>query len=192
MLLKVSRISQDSNCVGVSVWINCRAEGLQLYQKETPAQVISSEICLSFKNTFFYRTSPVAASGHSSSFLEAKAFKKVFGNRANVFINISHCFYACWNYFLVTAEGIFDNPDFLKYIRLSILRAPDITNISILRTEVHFPLFCSHESLINHFCITNIRIANSRFYKPKKPRYKELKALNTGKAKKKTFCIIFF
>ena len=35
---------------------------LQRYQKETPTQVFSWEICEIFKNTFFYRTTPVAAS----------------------------------------------------------------------------------------------------------------------------------
>ena len=36
--------------------------GLQLYLKQTPTQVFSYDICELFKNTFFYRTSPVAAS----------------------------------------------------------------------------------------------------------------------------------
>ena len=30
-------------------------------EKETPTQIFSSEICEIFKNTFFHRTSPVAA-----------------------------------------------------------------------------------------------------------------------------------
>ena len=34
----------------------------QLYCKETPTQVFFCEICQIIKNTFFYRTPPVAAS----------------------------------------------------------------------------------------------------------------------------------
>ena len=34
-----------------------------LFNKETPTQVFSCEICEIFKNTFSYRTSLVAASG---------------------------------------------------------------------------------------------------------------------------------
>ena len=39
--------------------IKLQASRLQLYQKETPTQVLSCEICKNFKNTFFYRTLPV-------------------------------------------------------------------------------------------------------------------------------------
>ena len=35
---------------------------LQLYQKETPTQGFSCDFCEIFKNTFFYRTPPVAPS----------------------------------------------------------------------------------------------------------------------------------
>ena len=35
---------------------------LQAFKKETPAQVFSCEYCEIFKNTFFNRTPPVAAS----------------------------------------------------------------------------------------------------------------------------------
>ena len=37
-------------------------QGLQFYSKETPTQVFSYEICQIFKNNFFCRTAPVAAS----------------------------------------------------------------------------------------------------------------------------------
>ena len=37
------------------------AENMQLYKKETPTQVLSCEYSKSFKNSFFYRTTPVAA-----------------------------------------------------------------------------------------------------------------------------------
>ena len=42
-----------------------KKRGLQLYYKETLAQVFSSEFCEISKNTFFYRTLLVAASEHT-------------------------------------------------------------------------------------------------------------------------------
>ena len=55
VFLKISQISQKNTCVRVSFQ-------QQLYQKQTPTQVFFSEICEIFKNTFFNRTPPVAAS----------------------------------------------------------------------------------------------------------------------------------
>ena len=46
VFLKISQISQENTCVGV-LW------GLQLYQKETPTQMVSCEIYKIFRNTFF-------------------------------------------------------------------------------------------------------------------------------------------
>ena len=45
--------------------IRLQASGLQLYQKETLVQVFSCKYCEIFKNTFSYRTHPVAASDYS-------------------------------------------------------------------------------------------------------------------------------
>ena len=42
MFLKISQISQENTCVGVS-----------FYEKETPTQVLSCKICEIFKNTCF-------------------------------------------------------------------------------------------------------------------------------------------
>ena len=55
MFLKISQISQESTGVGVSLFN--KFAGLR-----TPIQVLSSEICEIFKNIFFHRTPPVAAS----------------------------------------------------------------------------------------------------------------------------------
>ena len=81
-----------------------------------------------------------------------------------------------------------------KCNRLSILRTLDITNISILRTNFHFPLFYSNENLINPFCITNLpyselSLLQTIFFsrEPKIPRYDELKALNTAESKEKNY-----
>ena len=77
-----------------------------------------------------------------------------------------------------------------NYSRLSILRTPYIANISILRTEIHFPSFYSNKSLINHFYITNLRyselsVLRTKFslQPTKTPRYNELKALNATESK---------
>ena len=42
---------------------SCRPEGLQLYQKDTPTQVLSCEYCKIVKNSFLDRTPLMAASG---------------------------------------------------------------------------------------------------------------------------------
>ena len=82
-----------------------------------------------------------------------------------------------------------------KYSILSKLRTPDIANISILRTKIHFPFFYSNASLINPFCVTNIPF-NKRFYEPhflsrepKIPQYNERKALNTAESKEKKYIL---
>ena len=41
---------------------NLQAEGVYLYFKKTPTQVLSCEVCKRFKKSFFYRTPPVTAS----------------------------------------------------------------------------------------------------------------------------------
>ena len=55
--VRVSRVIQKHNSetkmqnVGVSFQQNCRLKGLQLYQKETPTQVLSCEICYILRTT---------------------------------------------------------------------------------------------------------------------------------------------
>ena len=43
------------------------SQRFQLYNKETPTQMFSCEYCEIFKNSFCYRTPPVAASVESKS-----------------------------------------------------------------------------------------------------------------------------
>ena len=43
------------------------SQRLQLYNKETPTRMFSCEYCEIFKNSFCYRTPPVAASVESKS-----------------------------------------------------------------------------------------------------------------------------
>ena len=58
-----SQNSQENTCTRVSFLIKLQASGLQLIKKETLAQVFLCEFCEISKNTFSYRTPPVAASG---------------------------------------------------------------------------------------------------------------------------------
>ena len=51
-----------SCCYSCSLWENCRNHHCNFVKKETPTQVLSCKICEIFKNTFFYRTFPLAAS----------------------------------------------------------------------------------------------------------------------------------
>ena len=60
MLIETLQNSQENPCARVSFYCN-------FIKKETMAQVFSCEFCKIFKNTFFYRTPPVAASNETSS-----------------------------------------------------------------------------------------------------------------------------
>ena len=62
-VLKNYIIFTKNTCAEVSLQKSCKSEGVHHYKKETPTQVFSCEYCKDFKNTFFYRTYPVAASG---------------------------------------------------------------------------------------------------------------------------------
>ena len=62
VFLKISQNSQEDTCARISFLIKLQAWELQLYKKETLAQVLSFEIYEVFNNTYFYRTPPVAVS----------------------------------------------------------------------------------------------------------------------------------
>ena len=62
LLLEISQNSQENTCDRASFLINLQAEACNFIIKETLAQVVSCEFCEISKNTFFYRTPPVAAS----------------------------------------------------------------------------------------------------------------------------------
>ena len=61
-VLKIWQCLQESICAGVTFEYSCRTGGLQLYQKEIPTQVLSSEYCEVFKNTYFEEYPRKAAS----------------------------------------------------------------------------------------------------------------------------------
>ena len=60
MFLEISKNSQENICARVSFLIKLQA--LQLYSKETLAQVFSCDFFEISKNIFSYKTPPVAAS----------------------------------------------------------------------------------------------------------------------------------
>ena len=74
-----------------------KPEACNFIKKEPPTQLFSYEFCETFKNTFFHRTPPVAASGFSfdfSSFILLRFQAFIFDNARNTkgtfksFINI--------------------------------------------------------------------------------------------------------
>ena len=67
MFFKIGVLKNIANFTGKHLrWslflIKLQALKLTTYQKETPTQALSCEICENFKNIFFNRTPPVAAS----------------------------------------------------------------------------------------------------------------------------------
>ena len=61
VFLEISQNSQENTCARVSFLIKLQAS-CNFIKKETLAQVFSCEFCEISKNTFSYRTPPVAAS----------------------------------------------------------------------------------------------------------------------------------
>ena len=57
--------SQENTCVRVSFLLKLQAEACNFAKKETLAQVFSREFCEISKNTFSYKTPPVAASEYT-------------------------------------------------------------------------------------------------------------------------------
>ena len=66
-------MSQENTCVGACFKNVARISKLQLYYKETPAEVYSCEIFGIFKTTYFYRIPPATA---SVQFLKDKEFSE--------------------------------------------------------------------------------------------------------------------
>ena len=58
---KFSTNSQENACGRVFFKHSCRLEACNFTKKETLAQVLSCQFFEIFKNTFFYRTPPLAA-----------------------------------------------------------------------------------------------------------------------------------
>ena len=62
VFLEISQYSQKNTCAGVSFLIKLQASGLWNLLKTKTSTGSSCEFCEISKNTFFYRTPPVAAS----------------------------------------------------------------------------------------------------------------------------------
>ena len=59
----------ENTCARVFFLIKLQAKACNFIKKETLAQVFSCEFCETSKNTFSYRTPPVAASGLNPYFI---------------------------------------------------------------------------------------------------------------------------
>ena len=68
LFTEISQNSQENSYVSVSFLMKLQVLDLQLNKKETLAQVFSCEFYEISKNTFFYRTPPVAASKRESQY----------------------------------------------------------------------------------------------------------------------------
>ena len=68
VFLENSQNSQESTCARVSILVKLRASGMQLFQKETLAQVFSCDFCEISKNTFFMEHLWATASVPSHNF----------------------------------------------------------------------------------------------------------------------------
>ena len=77
VFLEISQNSQKNSCTRVS--FSTKLQASNVIRKETLAQVFSCEFCEIFKNTFSYRTFPVAA----SVTLKNSACKHTLLNRQN-------------------------------------------------------------------------------------------------------------
>ena len=70
VFLEISQNSQENTCGRVSFLIKLFFNKAFFFiKKKTLAQVFSCEFCKISKNTFSYRTPPVAASGEKSQYL---------------------------------------------------------------------------------------------------------------------------
>ena len=61
MFLKISQISRKNTCVGV-FFIKLQAFNLQVFQKETPTQVLSCEVSKTLKSVYFEKHLQTTAS----------------------------------------------------------------------------------------------------------------------------------
>ena len=78
LFLEILQNSQENTCDRVSYLINLQAKACNFIIKETLAQVLCCEFCEISKNTFFYRTPPVAASLVSTVTLQNQKINNFF------------------------------------------------------------------------------------------------------------------
>ena len=66
VVLKISQNSQENTCARVIFLVKLQVLAYNFIKEETMAQVFSCESCKIYKNTFSYRTPPVATSDNFS------------------------------------------------------------------------------------------------------------------------------
>ena len=87
---------------------NHRLEACNFIKKETLAQVFSCEFCEIYKNTFYYRTPLVAASGVLTNFAILEPFsKKVAGLFLTGYLWWLLLTFRCSKYFFAAEHGIY-------------------------------------------------------------------------------------
>ena len=89
VFLQISQNSQERTCARVSFLIKLQA--CNFIKRETLAQMFFCEFCEISKNSFFYRTPPLAASG---GFLKYNCFGNlIVTKRKNIILDIFYNFY---------------------------------------------------------------------------------------------------
>ena len=76
MFLEILQNSQEKTCARVSFLMKLEAEACNFIKKEPLAQALSCEFCEISKNTFSYRTAPVAASAEFSECFREQTIRK--------------------------------------------------------------------------------------------------------------------
>ena len=78
MFFKIGVLKNFTNFTGESLEPHFNKVFNKLYKKETPTQLFPCEICNIFKNAFFYRTSPTAASACNIVCISWFIFKLIY------------------------------------------------------------------------------------------------------------------
>ena len=80
LFIEILQNSQENTCARVSFLINFQAEACNFKKKQTLAQVFFCEFCKIYKNTFCYRTPPVATSVHKIKVIQKRALRFMLHN----------------------------------------------------------------------------------------------------------------
>ena len=97
VLLTISQNVHENTCARVSFLIKLQALACSFIKKETLAQVFSCEFCEIFKNNFFQRTRPVAASvlfRFDSHIVEITSYELCLRFLISAFVSVRQKF--CW------------------------------------------------------------------------------------------------
>ena len=98
----------------VSFSINLQVEACNFIKKEALTQVFSYEFCKIFKNIFFYRTPPVAASVHCCLWISHSVFCSV-SHRRSFYCHYRHEQSHCVHLKVIQVGGFLLHLSLLKY-----------------------------------------------------------------------------